>query len=59
MFPASFSRSPNVLVLLHRSEPARSQRENLKNTNMFISELRLLTDTIKQKTKIQRIWSSV
>lgn len=29
MFPASFSRSPNVLVLLHLSEPARSHRENL------------------------------
>lgn len=30
MFPASFSLSPNVLVLLQRSEPARSHRENLK-----------------------------
>lgn len=29
MFPASFSLSPNVLVLLHLSEPARSHRENL------------------------------
>lgn len=31
MFPASFSLSPNVLVLLHRSEPARSHRENLRD----------------------------
>lgn len=30
MLPASFSRSPNVLVLLHLSEPARSHRENLQ-----------------------------
>lgn len=30
MLPASFSLSPNVLVLLHRSEPARSHRENLQ-----------------------------
>lgn len=30
MFPASFRRSPKVLVLLHRSEPARSHRESLK-----------------------------
>lgn len=30
MFPASFSRSPMVLALLQRSEPARSHRENLR-----------------------------
>lgn len=30
MLPASFSLSPNVLVLLHLSEPARSHRENLQ-----------------------------
>lgn len=30
MFPASFSRSPKVLALLQRSEPARSHRENLR-----------------------------
>lgn len=30
MLPASFSLSPNVLVLLHLSEPARSHRENLR-----------------------------
>lgn len=29
MLPASFNLSPNVLVLLHLSEPARSHRENL------------------------------
>lgn len=30
MLPASFRRSPNVLVLLHLSEPARSHSENLQ-----------------------------
>ncbi len=29
ILPASFRRSPNVLVLLHLSEPARSQSERL------------------------------
>lgn len=39
MFPASFSLSPNVLVLLHLSEPARSHRENLRNANQFITAI--------------------
>lgn len=30
MLPASLSLSPKVFVLLHLSEPARSQRENLR-----------------------------
>lgn len=30
MFPASFSLSPTVWVLVHLSEPARSHRENLQ-----------------------------
>ena len=33
IFPASFSLSPNVFVLLHLSEPARSHRENLRIIN--------------------------
>lgn len=37
MFPASFSLSPNVLVLLHLSEPARSHSENLRETKQFIN----------------------
>lgn len=46
MFPASFSRSPIVLVLLHLSEPARSHRENLeerKSTHMFLHDARAIS----------------
>lgn len=36
MFPASFSLSPKVLVLLHLSEPAKSHRENLRTANFVL-----------------------
>lgn len=38
MFPASFSLSPAVWVLVHLSEPARSHRENLQGGGVRTSQ---------------------
>lgn len=51
MFPASFRRSPNVLVLLHLSEPARSHRDSLREPGereMSPGQLREVRNTLPQ-----------
>lgn len=45
MLPASFSLSPIVLVLLQRSEPARSHSENLETQFKFY-HLKFLLDFV-------------
>lgn len=59
MFPASFSLSPNVLVLLHLSEPARSHRENLRNTKQFINRYFLYYSSFRGAGAIRGvIWAT-
>ncbi len=39
MFPASFSRSPLVCVLAHRSDPARSHSASLEPENILLQTI--------------------
>lgn len=55
MFPASFKRSPRFWVFAHRSDPAKSHRDNLdKLLSVLIHALRIITKSETETEIINR-----